>query len=290
MRPRIALATYDRAPRLAPDDQLLLPALAAAGIDAEPAVWSDDAVAWETFDGVVVRSCWDYHLHIQEFKSWLARLDAGRVPAWNSIATIEWNADKRYLLDLARRGVVTIPTMIVARGDAGAVEATAKAEGWSRFVLKPTVSASGHETHALELPLNDEARHAIARTLALGDALVQPFAPEVPRDGELSFTFIDGRLSHATIKRAAGNEFRVQTEHGGSVDPTDPPREIAEQATHVLAALSDVPLYARVDGIARGGQFLLMELELIEPNLFFGFAPGSAERFAAALAERIRSV
>jgi len=287
MRPRIALATYEHAPQLAPDDQLLRPALTAAGMDAEPVVWSDPAVMWETFDAVVIRSCWDYHTRIQEFTSWLARLDASRLPVWNPIALVEWNANKRYLLDLAQRGVATIPTMIVPRGGAHDVGAIADAEGWTRFVIKPTVSASGYETHALTLPLDDQSRRVIDGVTSLGDTLVQPFAAEVPRDGEYSFTFIDGALSHATIKRVAHGEFRVQTEHGGSVAPIDPPPALAEQAAHVVSVLPETPLYARVDGIERGGAFLLMELELIEPNLFLGFREGAADEFARALVRRL---
>ncbi|HEX4685030.1 MAG TPA: hypothetical protein VH277_20095 [Gemmatimonadaceae bacterium] len=290
MGPRIALATYAQAPDLAPDDRLLLPALAAQGIDAEPAVWSDDGIVWETFDGVVIRSCWDYHLRIGEFRSWLARLDASRLPLWNSIPLLEWNADKRYLLDLARRGVATIPTMVVPRGEQESVVAIAEAEGWTKFVIKPVVSASGYETHAVRLPLDDAGHAAIERTCAAGDALVQPFASEVPVTGEYSFTFIDGEFSHATIKRAAAGEFRVQTEHGGSVLPMAAPPGLAAQAAHVIRTLPEKPLYARVDGVERGGAFLLMELELIEPNLFFANGEGAADRFASALAERLRSV
>lgn len=289
MRPRIALATYEQAPGLAPDDQLLLPRLDEAGIDAEPAVWSDKTVIWETFDGVVIRSCWDYHLHIQQFKSWLARLDASRVPIWNSLALIEWNADKRYLLDLAQRGIATIPTMVVPRGEPEDVVAIAEAEGWTRFVLKPAVSASGHSTHALTLPLDDAGHAAVERTCAIGDALIQPFAPEVPANGEYSFTFIDGELSHATMKRAAEGEFRVQAEHGGTAVAIAPPPGLAAQAAHVIRTLSETPLYARVDGIERGGAFLLMELELIEPNLYLEFGDGAARRFATALAGRFKN-
>jgi glutathione synthase/RimK-type ligase-like ATP-grasp enzyme len=290
MRPRIALATYERAPSLAPDDQVLISALAAEGVDGEPVVWSDDAVIWETFDGIVVRSCWDYHLRFDEFRAWLDRLDASRLPTWNSASLIQWNANKRYLLDLAQRGVPTIPTAIVPRGSASTVETIASAEGWPRFVLKPSVSASGYETHAFSTPLDGEQREIAARVLQLGDALVQPFAEEVARDGELSLMFIDGAFSHAAIKRAAAGEFRVQTEHGGSVNPTAANPEIVAQAGRVLAALPEVPLYARVDGIVRGDAFLLMELELIEPNLFFELAPGSEQRFASALAERLKAV
>ena len=288
MRPRIALATYDRRPLLAPDDLLLLPALAAAGIDAEPAVWSDDAVIWETFDGVVIRSCWDYHLRAGEFGAWLARLDAGRLPVWNSVSLVQWNADKRYLLDLAERGVSTIETVVVPRGGSVDVAKVAAARGWNRFVAKPAVSASGHDTHLVSLPLEATVRETIERVASRGDLLVQPFLDEVPAHGEYSLIFIDGVFSHAAIKRAADGEFRVQTDHGGTVAPTAASPSLVEQAERVLAALPEVPLYARVDGVARGDELLLMELELIEPNLFFELAPGSAERFASALARRLR--
>jgi glutathione synthase/RimK-type ligase-like ATP-grasp enzyme len=288
MRPRIALATYERAPSLAPDDQTLIATLAAEGIDGEPAVWSDDSVIWETFDGIVIRSCWDYHLRGEEFFAWLDRLDASRLPMWNSSSLVQWNSHKRYLLDLAQRGIATIPTTIVPRRGAAGVESIIAAEGWQRFVLKPAVSASGFETHALSVPLSTTDRQVVERVTALGDALVQPFAEEIPRDGELSLMFIDGEFSHSAIKRASGGEFRVQTEHGGSVNPTRVAAPIVEQARGVIEALPEVPLYARVDGIVRGEAFLLMELELIEPNLFFDIAPGSAERFAAALARRLR--
>jgi len=287
MRPRIALATYDRAPSLAPDDQLLIPALAAAGMDGEAVVWSDDSVVWETFDAVVIRSCWDYHLRYERFRDWLDRLDASRLPLSNAGSLVLWNSHKRYLLDLAQRGVATIPTMIIPRGGGNDVEAIVTGEGWSRFVLKPAVSASGYETHALCAPFDAETREIVQRVTSLGDALVQPFVEEVPRDGEFSFIFIDGEFSHAAIKRAAGGEFRVQTEHGGSVAPIESPSALVEQAAHVLRVLPEVPLYARVDGIARGDAFLLMELELIEPHLFFVQQPDSTERFARALSARI---
>jgi glutathione synthase/RimK-type ligase-like ATP-grasp enzyme len=146
---------------------------------------------------------------------------------------------------------------------------------------------NGYETYALRSPLEDSAHTAIARVTTTGDALLQPFAEEVSRDGEYSFTFIDGELSHATLKRAKAGEFRVQTVYGGSVEPIDAPAALSDQASHALSVLPEMPLYARVDGIARGSAFLLMELELIEPNLFLAAATGAANRFAAAIVRRL---
>jgi len=287
VRPRIALATYEHAPQLAPDDQLLVPAFARIGIDAEPAVWSNDDVIWETFDGVLVRSCWDYHLRAGAFHAWLERLDASRLPVWNSVALLQWNAHKRYLLDLEQRGVAIVPTAVVAQGDVPGVRHVIEESGWTRVVIKPAVSASGFETHVID-PANDPAAWPIVeRVAATGDVLVQPFAEEIPRDGEYSLMFIDGGFSHGAIKRAAAHEFRVQTEHGGSVDLIEISDDLIEQGANVLAALPETPVYARVDGIVRDGRLLLMELELIEPNLFLELQPGADTRLAEAVARRL---
>jgi glutathione synthase/RimK-type ligase-like ATP-grasp enzyme len=280
---RIALATYERAPDLAPDDRCLVPALAALGARAEAAVWSSPNVDWRSYDAVIIRSTWDYHLRLAEFRTWLDRLESLGVRVMNSPSLVRWNVDKRYLLDLARQGVATIPTMVVASGAAEDVARTALAEGWSRVVVKPAVSASGFETYAADVPFDDAARAAVEGAVRVGDVLVQPFAPEVSRDGEYSFVFIDGTFSHAAIKRAGRGEFRVQTEHGGSVASITADDALISQAAAVLAAAPETPLYARIDGISRGGAFLLMELELIEPNLFLELGERADERFARAI-------
>src|SRR5262245_48892600 len=114
MSRRVALATYERAPDLAPDDQALPSQLARLGLAVHAEVWSDRTVDWASFDAVIVRSCWDYHLRISEFRSWLERLETTGLVVLNSPSLIRWNADKRYLLDLARRGVTTIPTTVVS--------------------------------------------------------------------------------------------------------------------------------------------------------------------------------
>jgi glutathione synthase/RimK-type ligase-like ATP-grasp enzyme len=286
LRPRIALATYEGAPLLAPDDQALVPAFAALGIDAEPAVWSAETVIWETYDAVVVRSCWDYHLRYDEFRTWLERLDASRLPVWNSVALLEWNSHKSYLIDLQQHGVQTVPTIVVRSGGAPAVRAVVRDAGWSRFVVKPAISASGFDTHALDASCDDAAMRTIEQVTSRGDVLVQPFVDEITSGGEYSLIYIDGRFSHSAMKRASGSEFRVQTEHGGSVMSIDVDERMIDAGARVLQALSETPLYARVDGIARGDEFLLMELEMIEPNLFFELKPESAERFASALKAR----
>jgi glutathione synthase/RimK-type ligase-like ATP-grasp enzyme len=252
-----------------------------------PAVWSDPAIDWRSFDAVVIRSCWDYHRRHAEFMAWLDALDATGRRVLNPTSLARWNSDKRYLIDLADRGVATVPTRLIARGSLIPVPDVARAEGWTRFVVKPAVSASAYETHALDLPLAAHDQAAIERVVAHGDALVQPFLDEVTTDGELSLIFFDGVFSHAAIKRSRRGDFRVQTEHGGTVAPIDVAPTIVAEARRSLEVLDEMPLYARVDGVGDERSFRLMELELIEPNLFLAAADGSADRFAAAIARRL---
>ncbi len=282
----VALATYAGAPELAADDRLLAAALARAGVRTTPAVWSDASVNWKTFDAVVIRSCWDYHRRHAEFMAWLDHLDAAGCRVWSPTSVVRWNSDKRYLVDLASRGVATVPTRIVERGSRHVIDVP-RAEGWARFVVKPAVSASAYETHALSLPLADGDQAAIDRVVAQGDVLVQPFLDEVPTDGELSLIFFDGVFSHAAIKRTRHGDFRVQTEHGGTVAPVDVLPAIVARAKASLDVLDEVPLYARVDGVGDERSFRLMELELIEPNVFLAAAQGSADRFARAIVRRL---
>ena len=69
------------------------------------------------------------------------------------------------------------------------------------------------------------------------------------------------------------------------------PADLIAQAAKALSSLPEVPLYARVDGIARDGAFVLMELELIEPNLFFeSLRRSRPSEWAQAIARRLSSM
>lgn len=302
--PRIALATHAAAPGITADDALLAEALRARGATADAVPWDDPAADWSSYALVVVRSTWDYHLRAAEFERWIGALEQRRVPLMNPPAVLRWNGNKRYLLELEQRGVAIVPTEVLAaddpRASPGALRATLERNGWTDAVVKPVVSASGHGTWRTSLATAgaDEGRFAALRASSPAGVLVQPFVPEIVTDGEWSLVFIGGRFSHAAIKRARAGEFRVQSEHGGSYAPaTAPPSLVADAERAVVAAAAcagvsaaDV-VYARVDGVATphadGARLLLMELECLEPNLFFLQAPAGAERMADALIARV---
>jgi len=280
---RIALATYSKLPTLNDDDRLLIPALAALGVTAVPAVWDSGQVCWDEFQGVLIRSSWDYHLRPLEFLDWIARLERGGVRVWNPGALLRWNHHKRYLRDLAARGVATVPTRWLARGEPADLRGLLADVGWREAVIKPAVSASAFGTwrSSTETASRDQSR--LEELLTAGDVMVQPLLSEVSDAGEWSIVFLGGRFSHAVLKRPAAGDYRVQWEFGGSAVSAAPARRLIADAERVLAAAPGDALYARVDGVEREGRLVLMELELIEPHLFLGWDDGAAGRLAEAL-------
>ena len=297
---RIAFVSCERIGGIAEDDLIAAEALRARGAEVTAPFWTDASVDWTAFDAVVLRSTWDYYLRATEFDAWLGRLSG--VNLFNPVATVRWNADKRYLLELEARGVPIVQTRIIAKGSAGSAGPAGSAavprapslslalaaaiDGFAEAVLKPSISAGAHQTVRLGGAAGLSglaAERALAEVLAGSDALVQPYLPEVARAGEWSVCFLGGVFSHAVLKRPAAGDFRTQQQFGARAEPLAPPAEVLAAATRALAASGQETLYARVDGVVSQDRFLLMELELIEPCLYFGNDRAAAERFATVL-------
>ena len=286
---RIAVVTYDAQPHATDDDRYLVDALVARGTSVDERSWSDPAARWEGYDAVLVRSCWDYFHRPAEFHRWLDALETRGARVFNATPTLRWNADKAYLRDLGACGVPVIPTHWIDRGAASSLDDVRRRTGWSDLVVKPAVSGGAHRTWRTSSgePGDDER---LAEMAADGTVLIQPLVDEIESEGEWSLVFIDGRFSHAVIKRPRSGDFRVQKEHGGTVEPIAPPASIIADAARALDAVrpeGEVPLYARVDGCVVDGTLMLMELEVLEPELFLRTDPGAGERLAAALLARL---
>ena len=282
---RVALATSRKYASLTDDDRLLIEPLRGLGIAAEPAVWDDGSVEWKRHDAIIIRSCWDYHLRLSEFLNWLAGLVRDGVRVFNPPGMVRWNADKSYLRDLQKRGVPIVPTLWPdGRAD---LREQMTSLGWNKAVVKPRVSATAHRTELISVEDAHRLQSLVDELLRGPGAMVQEFMAAVQTRGEWSLMFFAGEFSHAVVKTPKAGDFRVQHDFGGLERPASAPDLIRNAARQVVRALADVPLYARVDGVESGDRFLLMELELIEPALFFGLAAEASQRFARAVANRL---
>jgi UDP-N-acetylmuramate dehydrogenase len=297
-RPRVALATCATLPPWERDDAPLSVELEARGVAVIHPRWDDPHAPWERCDLVIPRTTWDYQGRPEAFAAWLTRVSA-LSDLQNPAPLLLWNLNKTYLRDLR---CPTPPTEWLAQTPPGAptpsagdIAALCATRGWARAFLKPTVAANAHGT--LRLNPSDPADLAaaaahLAHWLPLREMILQPYNPLVETIGERSLIYFNGRLSHAVQKIPRPGDYRVQDDHGATDLPWEPPRRWLDICDKTLAHLphlnSTPPLYARCDMLTNErGDPELIELEMIEPSLFFRHDPLAASRFADAIVERL---
>ena len=282
MTAEVRIATCLQLPEVDIDAAPLAAAFARHGVVADVVAWDDPSVDWDAAIPTVLRSTWNYVHHLDEFLAWCDRVHrAGTL--WNSPAVVRMNVHKGYLLDLAARGVATAPTLLVRAGDTFDVVAASAEKNWSRIVIKPAVGAGSFATKAFTPGIDAQAHlHSLISTGR--DALVQPYLASVEDYGERSMVFIDGEVSHA-IRKAP----RFDGEHESITGPfpiADDERAVAHAA---LDPWKSSILYGRVDLVRDElGQPRVMELEMVEPSLFFARHPPSVDRFVDGVRQRIK--
>jgi glutathione synthase/RimK-type ligase-like ATP-grasp enzyme len=277
--PRIAIATCAGYADLKADDELLAAALRRRGSQARSVVWDEAGEPWSEFDLCLIRSTWDYHEKHRAFLAWARQVEAGSALR-NPAELVAWNSDKTYLREPAEAGVRTVPTVWIGREAEIELDVVLAGEGWTEAVVKPTVDLGARNLHRVR---RGEGSTALEKVLQRGGAMVQPFLPSPEEQGELSLIYIAGELTHAVRKRPAPGDFRVQSIWGGTASRTEPTAADVEVAERALAQLDEPPLYARVDLVKDlEGLPCLIELELIEPNLYLKHHPPAAEALADA--------
>jgi glutathione synthase/RimK-type ligase-like ATP-grasp enzyme len=263
-------------------DEVAYAPLRALGWEVEAVPWRRPGVDWRGFDAVVIRTTWDYHEDPQAFVAMLAQVKRSGTLLQNAFDLVLWNMNKTYLRDLERRGVPIVPT--AWGSDIGPVDEKAILQrlGTDDVVLKPLIGASAYHTYRLH-PGSATWTEAAAAFAHRG-YLAQPFISSVVEQGEYSLFFFGGEFSHAVLKTPQSQDFRVQEEHGGIVSAAAASRDLVSAGERVMAAVGQVPLYARVDLVQlANGEHALMELELVEPALYLRMDKGAPDRFANAI-------
>jgi glutathione synthase/RimK-type ligase-like ATP-grasp enzyme len=262
------------------EEQYLIAALNERGLRTRRVAWSSPEFDWNRTRAAVFRSTWDYFERFSEFAAWVDRT-AAQTQLINSPELVRWNWDKHYLLDLAHRGVRTPATLFLEPGDGPTLPELLATTSWTRGVLKPAISATGKNTYLVDAA-NVCGHDKVFRELRAREAMLfQEFQEGVLTGGELSVMVIGGRVTHAVRKVPRQGEFRVHDDLGGTVHPHTPSVDEVTFAERAVAACGSVPVYARVD-VVRDSEagLVLMELELIEPELFFRWCPESAAKLA----------
>lgn len=269
------------------DDELAVPSLSRLGYQVETVSWRSTDTDWSEFDIVVIRTPWDYQNEPERFLRVLAEIESSGTRLENPLSLAKWNFDKRYLIDLKRRGIPIVPTLW------GEGEFTADdVANWlteldtREAVIKPTISATAQDTFRLT-----GFHPNIAARFRERSYMVQPFVPAIVDEGEYSVFYFNGEFSHAILKTPKPRDFRVQEEHGGIITAVRPESGLLAAADAVAETIAPEPLYARIDLVRDAkNRFRLMELELIEPALYLRMDPDAPARFAAAIDRRINEL
>ncbi|NUP04955.1 MAG: hypothetical protein HOW73_02725 [Polyangiaceae bacterium] len=293
-RATVAFATCSAYRDLAKDDLRARAAFEARNIEIAPLVWDEHPTDIDRFDAIVLRSCWDYHEKTPAFIEWLGELERHGVPLYNPPGIARWNLDKRYLDELADKGIRAPRTKWIDAGSTVSLGAVLERAGFSEAVVKPAIGMNGFDTWRVVPETAAENEERFAELVRSRTVMVQEFLPKILDEGELSLVFFGGRFSHAVRKRPSGGEFRIQEEYGGTRSTIVPSESLVREAERILGAVPSAEgapplLYARVDGIVDGSAIVVMELELIDPTLFLAYDDSAVHRFADAVASAIGS-
>lgn len=265
------------------EDEFVQKALEKKGLKVTRTYWDNPEFDFSTSKITLFRSIWDYFHRFDEFSKWLDNVNT-KTKLINNPELIYWNIDKHYLNDLSEKGINIPPTIFIERGDRRSLKDLHLKTGWSKTVLKPTVSGAGRHTYKLSIN-NIDSHENIYRELIDNESMIlQEFQINITEKGEAAFILFNGKFSHSLLKKTKPGDFRVQDDFGGTVHTYDAKPEEIKFAEEVVSICSPLPLYARVDIIRdNNNKPAVGELELIEPELWFRYHPPAADVFADAL-------
>ncbi len=254
-------------------------------------VWDDPSVDWTSYDIIIIKSTWDYFIgKIEKFYQWLTFIKEKNIPCLNHPDLIKWNADKHYLLDIQSAGLNIVPSIIIEKNNLFYADDAFQKFKADELIVKPTISGGAMNT--LRLNKNNAKDHEaqINDWLKEQAYLIQPLKKEVIKQGEWSFLFFNGQFSHHLLKVAKEGEFRIQHFFGGKIISPDFDRNIINIAQEYVNKFATNSLYARVDGVITENGFELMELELIEPYMFFFTNEQSLENYYNAFEQLTKNI
>ena len=263
-------------------DHLVIPHLKQLGWQVDTLDWHDASIDWNQYDYVIVRSTWDYQDHQQKFVEVLKTIDESSATLLNPLDVMKWNISKTYLKELEHKGIDIIPTVWCDNFDLAEAESVFSKFDCQEIIIKPCVSAGSYHTYRLTKEALKEQANELAKVFSNLDFMVQPFIENILTAGEFSLFYFNGELSHTIVKQPKEGDFRVQEEYGGDIRLIEAPLALRQVSNNVLEEIQETLLYVRVDMVQHEGKYLLIELELIEPSLYFNLDEESAKRFALA--------
>ena len=268
------------------DDKLLIEALRQMGHKAKSVIWSDKSINWNEFDIAIIRSAWDYIDKRKEFIKVLKHIESTKCRLYNSSKIVNWNSDKKYLFDLQKLNVPIVPTFKVDSGNLESIKQKFLLNNWHEIILKPSIGAGGANIEKINIEEFDSKIEQKTKEKFEGELLIQPLINSIKTKGEWSHIFIDGKRTHSLLKIPAQGDFRSHTIYGGKLKLMEPGIEDINQINSIRSKLLFDFLYVRIDVVRFQNELVVMEIESIEPILYFGLKPEAIKPFAEAIVKK----
>jgi glutathione synthase/RimK-type ligase-like ATP-grasp enzyme len=269
-------------------------ALGKRGIDANIVRWEDPDIDWSDADLVISRTTSSYLFDLENFFRWTEKVEE-TTTLWNSSRVMKWNHHKRYIMELQEKGIPVPETILIHQNTGKPFKKILDEIPWADFVLKPCIGAGScglkrfqKDSHDLETHYLNLNRYGFQIEYpGLGsldftpcDTLVQPYLPEVIDNGEASLIYYGGKFSHSVIKKVKQGDYRAHPDWGAEVLLYDPTVEEIEVGHRVLDAVGHPVHFARLDMIPSDNGPYVIEIELIDPMMFFNHQPETADNYA----------
>lgn len=280
----IAFLSMDNLVGFVSYDHLAVPPLRALNHRVQIVSWRQ-RIDWNQFDMVIIRTTWDYQNDLEAFLQVLKEINNSTAMLQNSFELVKWNVEKNYLQEMEEKGNPIVPSL----WQNGSLKKSDLGSYFDKFhtgeiIIKPTVSANADHTYWLKKEAVDRPIGFLEKTFERRPFIVQPFMSNIVNEGEYSLFYFNGKYSHCILKKPKKNDFRVQEEHGGIIEAVKPEEKLLRKGEKAIRSLTETPLYARVDFVRDEHElFRIMEIELIEPSLYFSYDPESPQRFSQAI-------
>lgn len=272
------------------EDKLLTTALNSLRLNVHRTNWDNKSFNWHSAKSIVFRTTWDYFHRFEEFNVWLNNVSKS-THLINPMELLQWNMDKHYLYDLKYKNIAIPPTQFIEKGEWDLLNALVARTNGEEFIIKPAVGGAGRLTYRFNQYSANAVFDILKKHVMEESFLLQEFQPSILSKGEVAYMVIDGKFTHAVLKKAKPGDFRVQDDFGGTVHEYTASESEIEFALNVVKACAIRPVYARVDVIwdAQSNP-CVSELELVEPELWMRFYPESADLFAMAILNQLNAI
>ena len=291
MNNKVAFLSTDNLENFFTYDKLLFEPMKKIGWLAEEISWKNEEVNWNDYSSVIVRSTWDYQNDFEKFLNVLEKINNSSAHLENNLDLMRWNMNKNYLYDLENNGIKIVETIWEKSFNPNTAFQYFDKLKSDEIIIKPNISANADNTFRLTGEKLIEKLHDLEKIFADREFMVQPFMQNIVDEGEYSLFFFNGEFSHCVLKRPKEKDFRVQEEHGGKFKSVVPSEQQKTIGKNIIDKLAVLPLYGRTDLVRTAdNDFALMELELIEPSLYFNMDSESPTRFTKAFAERFKNL